>query len=51
MDIFLTTLINSSLHEFKLYEEWILGQELALVTAYTYPLLKPALQTFKHIFP
>jgi len=51
MNVFLTTLLKSQLHEFKTYKEWILlGQEPALTTAHTHPLLDLLLQTFKHVF-
>jgi len=47
MDVFLTTLLKSQLHEYEPYKEWIwLGQELALATASSHPLLTPLLHTF-----
>jgi len=52
MDVFLTTLLKSQMHECEPYKEWILlGHELALATASTHPLLEPLLQAFKRVFP
>ena len=51
-DVFLTTLLKSQLHEYEPYKEWILlGQEPALSTASSHPLLTPLLQEFQHVFP
>jgi len=44
VNVFLTILLKFQVDEFKPYKEWILlGQDLALVTAYTHPLLDPLL--------
>ena len=52
MDVFLTTLLKSQMHEYEPYREWILlGQEPVLATALSHPMLTPLLHTFQHVFP
>ena len=52
MDIFLTTLLHSQLHEFDAYKEWILlGEEPAEAKQFSHPLLTPLLKVFEHVFP
>jgi len=52
MDVFLTTLLKSQMHEFESYKEWILlGHEPTLATPSHHPLLTPLLQAFQHVFP
>ena len=44
MDVFLTTLLKSQMHEYESYKEWILlGQEPNLARALSHPLLTPLL--------
>jgi len=43
LDVFLTTLLHSQLHEFEDFKEWILlGQEPAKVEEPSHPLLAPS---------
>jgi len=52
MDVFLTTLLYSQLHEYDDFKEWILlGHEPAEAKDSSHPLLTPLLKAFKHVFP
>ena len=52
MDVFLTTLLHSQLHEYDDFKEWILlGQEPAEAKDSSHPLLSPLLTKFQHVFP
>ena len=52
MDVFLTTLPHSQLHEFDAYKDWILlGHESAEAKDSSHPLLVPLLKAFEHVFP
>jgi len=52
MDVFLTTLLKSQMHEFEPYKEWILlGQDSAIAIASHHPLLTLLLRAFQHVFP
>jgi len=51
MDIFLTTILHSQLHEFDAYKEWILlGQKPAEAKDSSHPSLVPLLEAFEHVF-
>jgi len=50
MDVFLTTLLHSQLHEFEAYKEWILlGQEPIEAKEFSHHLLISLLKAFKHV--
>ena len=52
LDVFLTTLLKSQMHEYESYKEWILlGQDQTQASASPHPLLTPLLQDFSHVFP
>jgi len=52
MDVFLTTLLHSQLHEYHNFKDWILlGQEPAEAKDSSHPLLTPLLKDYKHVFP
>ena len=52
MDVFLTTLLKSQLHEYEAFKEWILlHQEESEPTAQEHPLLTPLLNDLQHVFP
>ena len=52
LDVFLTTLLKSQMHEYEPFKEWILlGQEPTQATASPHPLLTPLLHDFSHVFP
>jgi len=51
IDLSLTTLLHSPLHEFGDSKAWILlGQEPADAKDYSHPLLFPLLKAFSHVF-
>jgi len=52
MDVFLTTLLKSQLHEYETFKDWILlHHEESKPTTQTHPLLTPLLNDFQHVFP
>ena len=52
VDVFLTTLLHSQLHEYQDFKEWILlGQEPAQAKDSSHPLLIPLLKEYEHVFP
>jgi len=51
LNVFLTTLLHSQLHEFDAFKEWILlGQEPAEVRDSSHPLLTHLIKAFSHVF-
>jgi len=52
LDVFLTTLLKSQMHEYEPYKEWILlGHESTQATASPHPLLTSLLHDFSYVFP
>ena len=52
MDVFLTTLLHSQLHEFDDLKECILlGHEPTRAKDSSYPLLVPLIKAFEHVLP
>jgi len=52
MDVFLTTLLHSQLHEYNDFKDWILlGHEPTEAKDSSHPLLVPLLKDYKHVFP
>jgi len=52
IDLSLTTLLHSQLHEFGDFKAWILlGQELAEAKDSSHPLFFRLLKAFSHVFP
>ena len=52
MDVFLTTLLHSQLHEYDEFKEWILlGHEPAKAKDSSHPLLSTLIKAFEHVFP
>jgi len=52
MDVLLTTLLHSQLHEYDDFNDWMLhGHEPAEAKDSSHPLLSPFLKAFEHVFP